>query len=312
LDEPVGGRAYAPAIAENGTLYVSSAAGVLSLAPDGEVRWKRSLGLVSGTPSLTPDGHVAIGAQGGQVLVLSSERGKTRSKASVGGGVRGSPLVLADGSLVAGAFDNALHRFDAEGRRLFRSALPDRVRGPAAWNGGGTIAVAAGTHVLFMTLRGEIRARATVDDDVVAGPSIADDGTVWVLSDDAVLHALSVEGRSRARAELGGSVSISAELAVGPDGAVRVGTRSALVCIGANGTERWRLTSEGVFGGGVSVDSNGVTLALNQQGRLYAVDAAGKVLWHVDTGARTDATPVLGPDGTVYVSTFGGRLQGWR
>lgn len=306
------GRLSPPAVAADGTLYLAGAAGVGAVQPDGTIRWMQRIGYITGTPSLTPTGDVAVGTSGGALLQITPQ-GDIRVRTLTGGQVRGAPLVLADGSMVVGAFDQALHRFDAEGRRLFRLPMSGQIQGAAAWSKNGEILVPVQQELIVVTTRGDVRTRVPLGATVVAGPAVADDGTVWVLTEDGGLHQLSPRFAVRSRTDVGAGVSVTTTLAVGRDGAVRVPTRAgALVCVGPNGTERWRLTGEGSFLGGASIAANDVTLVVNDQNALLAVDPEGTVVWRVDIGTRVDAPPVLGADGTVYVATVRGNLQAWR
>lgn len=305
------GRLSPPAVAADGTLYLAGAAGVGAVQSDGTVRWMQRLGYITGTPSLTPTGDIAVGTSGGALLQITAQ-GDVRARTTTGGQVRGAPLVLADGSMVVGAYDQAVHRFDAEGRRLFRVPVPSQVQGAAVWSKNGEILVPLNDELVVLTPRGDVRTRVPLGATVVAGPAVADDGTIWILTLDGGLHQLSPRFAVRTRTDVAGQVAVTTTLAVGRDGAVRVPTRDgALVCVGPNGTERWRLTGEGGFLGGVTIDMNDVSLLVNEQGVLLAVDPDGTVLWRARIDTRVDAPPVAGPTGAVYVATVRGTLQAW-
>jgi outer membrane protein assembly factor BamB len=306
------GRLSPPAVAADGTLYLAGAAGVGAVQRDGTIRWLQRLGYVTGTPSLTPTGDVAVGTSGGALLQITP-RGDVRARTLTGGQVRGAPLVLADGSMVVGAFDQAVHRFDAEGRRLFRLAMSGQVQGAAAWSRNREVLVPVDQQLVVVTPRGDVRTRVPLGATIVAGPAVADDGTVWVLTEDGGLHQLSPRFAVRTRTDVGEGVTVTTTIAVGQDGAVRVPTRAAgLVCVGPNGTERWRLMAEGGFLGGVAIDENDVALAVNDQGDLLAIDPDGTVVWRAPVQSRVDVAPVVGADGTIYVATVRGTLQAWR
>lgn len=302
------GRVFAPAVAADGSLFVGSQAGVAMVAPDGAVRWSLRLGLVSGTPSITPEGHAAVGAQPGQAMVVGN--GRIRHRATVGGGVRGSPLVLGDGSLVLAAYDQAVHRYDAEGRRLFRTPVAGNVRGMAARTRD-RIVVPAGDEVLFLTLDGNVAERGSVGAEIALGPAVADDGSVWVLTGEGVLFAVEPDGAVGVRRELGVRPSLASNLAVAPDGSLRFATADAgLLAVGAGGTERWRYEADGPIVAGVTVDTEGRSLCLSVSGQLLLIGPDGQKLWNVPIGGRGDAAPVL-TEGAIYVPTFGGTLQAW-
>lgn len=306
------GRGFPPAVDRDGTIFVAGMAGVTALTPEGQVRWSVRLGFTSGTPSLTPDGHVAVGTQGGEVVVVSRE-GDVRVRARVGGAVRGSPLVLGDGSIVVGGFDRTVSRLDAEGRRIFRVVVDTQVQGTPAWDARGSIVVPVGRELLFLSPEGDVQARALLGASIIAGPSLAQDGAAWVLSSDGALFAVERSGRVRSRSDLALRPAIASPFAVGADGAIRIGGRDAgLLCFGPTGTERWRVDSIGALPGGVSVDADGVAVAVDVDGRLLAVDAEGHVRWRAELGTRTSGPPVLGRDGTILVVTERGTLLAYR
>jgi ABC-type dipeptide/oligopeptide/nickel transport system permease subunit/outer membrane protein assembly factor BamB len=78
---------------------------------------------------------------------------------------------------------------------------------------------------------------------------------------------------------------------------------------------------EGIeFTGGPAVSSDGTIYITSQEGELYALDPAGKLLWQVQLAAPPVSTPALGRAGEVYVAdkeagltaiTPGGELR-WR
>jgi outer membrane protein assembly factor BamB len=255
-----------------------------------------------------------VGTNAGALITLDpGAEGATRPRSLVGGAVRSSPLVLEDGSVVVTAFDQAVHRFDADGRRVFRVSMNAQTNQPPAWTDG-MLLVPAGDWLHVLSPRGDRLASHTVGAPIVAGPLVADDGMVWLVTQDGSVHQLSPRGGRRMRADLAISVSSDTGIAIGSDGALRIPARDdGIVCVGPTGTERWRMTGEGGFPGGVTVDAANTTLAVNDAGRLLAVDAAGTILWRVAlNNGRTQAAPVLGADGTVYVATARGSIQAWR
>ncbi|MEO0325229.1 MAG: PQQ-binding-like beta-propeller repeat protein [Myxococcota bacterium] len=304
------GRAFSPALAEDGTLFVASQAGLAAVAPSGELRWALPLGLVAGTPSLTPDGSVAVGATPGEVVVVRA--GRVVLRAPVGGVVRGSPLVLPDGSFVVAAWDQALHRFDAEGQRLFRVALPAGVRGAPARGPRGTLWVPAGSELVRVEADGRVRRRVDLGREIVNGPALADDGRAWVVLDEGLLVAVSPEGQPLVQRPLDMEPSAASNLAVAADGSLRVASASgALLGIGPGGSVRWRY-EEGAPSGGVTVDPEGVTLTRDAGGQVLCISAEGQLRWRLPIEGGGDAAPVLGEDGTLFVAEASGALSAWR
>lgn len=307
------GRSHAPAIDEAGMLYVAGQRGLSAVGPDGTVRWtSRGLGSVSGTPSLTPDGHLAVGVPS-ELMVVGAARVRARSSLR---GVLGSPLVLDDGSIVAVASSPSMvvQRVDADGHRMFSSVIRTRPRGAAAQSGG-YIAVPIGHELVWMNVQGSVHRRVELGSEIALGPAVASDGAAWVATTDGVVAAIAPSGRVLTRVSLNIEPTFVSNLAVADDGSVRVPTVDAgLVCLGPNGTERWRVEALAPITGGITIDAEGTTLLLRRApDRLSAVGADGQIRWNVEVGnSGGDAAPVMGADSTIYVATFGGELQAWR
>ncbi len=305
-------RPSAPVVVGDGELYVSTSTGLIALAPDGTIRWSQRLGFVAATPALTPTRELVVGTNAGALVTLSRD-GELKGRTSVGGAVRSSPLVLHDGSVVVNAYDQAVHRFDAEGREVFRVSMNGQTNEPVAWTRDGLLLVPAADWLHVLSARGDRVASHTVGASIIAGPAVADDGTAWVVAQDGSAHQLQPRGGRRSRTELDIAVGSDTGIAIGSDGAVRIpGRDDGIVCLGPTGTERWRVTGEGGFPGQLTVDAAGVTLGVSDTGRLVAVDPGGNVLWRADLESRGQAAPVLGADGTVYVATARGSIEAWR
>jgi outer membrane protein assembly factor BamB len=301
-------------------LFVGNLRGLIALSRDGKTLWTTPIDAVSGVPAIMPTGDVAVPTHGGE-LVIVSPRGERSRAFQVGATVVGSPLVLPDGSVVVSAIDAAMHRFDADGRRLFRAELLElgvdsasgRVTSPPASDGRHTLVAAAGAAVVLVSEQGNVRRRISLDGSAIGMPVVTKRGNIWLLTRGGGLYRFSSEGAEKLRIDLGVRVSAASGLAVAADGSVRVGALdAALLCIGPSGKERWRVTSEGAFPGMLTVDPTGVTLAINEQGRLYAVEPDGRVRWQQELGSYTPSAPVVGPDGVLYLVTPRGAVQAWQ
>ncbi|MEM1416523.1 MAG: PQQ-binding-like beta-propeller repeat protein [Myxococcota bacterium] len=305
-----GGRVFTPSIAEDGTIFVASQAGLAAVTPAGELSWAIELGLVAHTPSITPDGSIVAGANQTDLVFVRAGRVVLRTR--VGGVVRGSPLVLADGSVVVSAWDQAVHRFDAEGRRLFRRPLRASVRGAPALGPAGRVWVPSGSELLQLDAEGGRRESVGLGAEIVNGPAIGEDGRAWVVLEDGTLHAVSRDGQPILRTPLDIQPSPGSNLAIARDGSLRVASASgALVAIAPGGSVRWRY-EEGRIVGGVTVDAAGVALTRDQSGAVVAVDAQGSLRWRLAIEGHGSAAPVLGADGTLYVPEASGALSAWR
>jgi outer membrane protein assembly factor BamB len=304
-------RAFAPAVTEDGTLFVATASGVSALGSDGQTQWTLPLRRPLSAPAITPEGHIVFAA-GRTELYTVDRAGRIRNRVPVGAVPQGSPLVLDDGSVVIAALDHAVHRFDAEGRRIFRTRVASTIRGEAALDQRGRLLVPTSTDLVTLDVDGRIVGTDNIARDTLGGPTVAEDGVTWLLGRRGGLVAVEADGRVAERADVATALSASNRLAVGSDGALRVTANSAgVVCVGPNGGERWRYEGDASFPGPLTLDANDTTLTTDGTGSLTAIGADGTLLWRVRAGSMSQP-PVVGADGTVYVATGRGTIQAWR
>jgi len=60
------------------------------------------------------------------------------------------------------------------------------------------------------------------------------------------------------------------------------------------------------------IDANGRIYVGSQDDSIYCLSPDGEVLWQHNIGQDVDATPALGPDGTLFVGADDGRLHALR
>ena len=153
----------------------------------------------------------------------------------------------------------------------------------------------------------------------VAAPVVADDGTIYVgLVYDRNLYAIDpCSGMVLWQTDLadpceplfGGAYQdehldpgVWSEPALGPDGTIYVSMDDPyLRALDPTGAIKW-VTRLGMLGGfTLSVGADGLIYAAGDDRSLYVVSPAGERLAYFD-GSGWLTYPVVGPDGTVYVS----------
>ncbi len=137
-------------------------------------------------------------------------------------------------------------------------------------------------------------------------PALDHRGTVYLVSADRFLYAVSPDGAERWRFALGSRPSTSPVVAY--DGTVLAGTaRGRLWAVAPSGRARWSFTAP---------SRPARTPALGQDGSIYlpagdlllALDWRGQERWRYRLAAEAAAAPAIGPDGTVYLPTGDRRL----
>jgi outer membrane protein assembly factor BamB len=301
-----------PAVLEDGTLIVGSAAGVHALDPaTGEQRWFAPIGPVRYTPSLTPNAELVVIA-GGR-LVLLSELGESR-EVELPSRLTGAPLVLDSGTIVVLGRDAQAHVVGGDGAYVTSVPLSSPMSG-AQWTasaGGDRVVISGpGQELTLLSLQAGDERPVHLAARAAASPLVADDETIWVVGESGTLWALSADGRARTSAELGqGGGRPSA--ALGWDGALRVALPYGEVAsVSSGGEERWRRGIDAAPGA-LLLDADDTALLVSARGTLYAIDRAGELRWRVTLGVRNAGRPVLAQDGTVVVVARSGVIQAWK
>lgn len=311
-DRKVGrGRLAGPILAGDGAIYVGDSMGLIGLARDGTARFRKSLGVIAAAPSIDPSDDLVAPTHHGLLTRVSFE-GHLRSYVRVGASLSSSPLVLDDGSAVVLAADNALHRFDAEGGRIFRSVFRSEPLGPPALTADQTLVVPITGGLARLDLDGRQKSLIAFASAPVTGPAAFKDGTTWIVLEEGRLVAIETDDRLRVQVELPGRGSRQVALAIDGDGGVRVAGPWGLVAVGNGGVERWRFDSEGGFTSGLVVDAAGVVVGATEHNDLVAVDADGQLLWKVPLGAPASSPAVVDSEGVLYITTRSGTMQAWR
>jgi outer membrane protein assembly factor BamB len=172
--------------------------------------------------------------------------------------------------------------------------------------------------LVFLTLLGlasasaeeqpyELAWRYVTGGRVVAKPAVDHRGTIYILSDDRTLYALSALGRERWRYPVGRK--LSAGPVVTYDGTVLLGTQSGiLMATGANGRLHWMFSPR--TGGCLNpaVGSDGSIVLATTSGMIYCLSYTGKERWRYRVRAELASSPSIGEDGTVYIGTTDRRL----
>lgn len=304
-------RPRGPTVSADGTLFVGTLGGLTALGPDGTERWFAPLGPLHAAPSLMPGGDLLVVTRAGLVVQLSPE-GMTRRSVELGVPTHGMPLVLDDGSFAIGTLDRRLHRLDSGLRRVFDTELPEPAAAILSRLPRELLAVPSGHSLRLLDREGRVARNVPLGNRPTSPALVADDGTVWVIAEPGIALAIESSGRVRSRTELGSRHYEGAAPAVGRDGALRVPTLTrGLVCIGPAGSERWTVSSSAGHQAPVNLDDEDTALLVDRAGRMFAIGADGALRWQVTLETYSYEAPVLGPDGTLYVTTERGVLQAW-
>ncbi len=263
----------------------------------GDLKWKfETDGAVVGSITVGSDGRIHIACEDGKLYTLDSD-GTTLWVLDVNTPLVSAPSIGPDGGLYVGSSDGQLFAIDAAGQRrwTYDSTRDPIYSSPAVAPDGSVYFGSAGGTVDALDRNGEELWQfetkgpgALPDGAVFASPALAADGTVYVAGlYDPNLYALNPA-----------------------DGSVKWVCRFPPNSEDAN-AGGWPFTSP------VVADDGTIYQTLLYDRHLYAIEPTdGTIRWSVDlcdpnlfaegTEVPTDSDgwsePVLGPDGTIYVS----------
>lgn len=290
-DLTLGGMIWATAaLGEDGLLFVGDDSDQLhAIDPDQDtVVWSKKLGNceparapgpegarcdVDGGPTIGPDGHLYVGADG--VYRLSRDGtavwhypGEEVERPSH---VFATPVVTRDGVYFGGQ-DGMITALDPDGAQ---------------------------------------RWQYKVGADVDGSPAVGIDGTLYVGADDGRVHALRTDGSLKwsfvSQADIRSSVTVA------PDGTIYVTSFDRnLYSLDPGGNIRWVLATAGRIMSTPVVDRDGNVFFGSQDDHLYGVTPKGKVMWSLDVGADVDGTAAITPAGTLVFGADDGMIRGVR
>ncbi len=262
--------------------------------------------------------------------------GDLKWRFETGGAVISSMTVGADGRTHIACEDGILYTLDAGGEVLWTLDVNTPLLSAPSIGPDGRLHVGGRDGRLYaVDPNGHLRWTCTTGDAIYSSPAVGADGEVYVGSTDGSLYALSRDGAERWRFRTGGpgvlpAGAILASPAIGADGTVYVAglyDPNLYALNPADGSVKWVCrfppnsndpnTGGWPFAAPVVADDGTIYQVLLYDQHLYAIEPAdGAIRWSVDLcrhdlfGADANvpvdsdgwSEPVLGPDGTIYVS----------
>ena len=260
------------------------------------------------------------------------DAGQVKWKFDAAGAVVASVTVGFDGRVHVACEDGRLHTLDAEGRLLWTCEMDSAAVSSPTIGPDGSLFVGSERGTLYaIDINGKTRWTYRTGGPIYSSPAVAPDGSVFVGSADGTLYALTDGGSERWRFQTKGpgirpTGAIFASPSLGTDGAVYVAGLydPNLYALDAHdGSVRWvcRFGVPGgrIFASPVVAKDGTIYQALLRDTHLYAIEPkAGGIVWSADLvgpdiaalagpdvrlNGEAWSEPVLGPDGTIYVST---------
>jgi outer membrane protein assembly factor BamB len=144
------------------------------------------------------------------------------------------------------------------------------------------------------------------------------DGNVYAGNVDGYLYAVGPDGKMLWREKSTDEEEIKPEVVFGPGGAVYFGNDGYYLCRREpDGGLRDIFEADDVIAAAAAVDADGNVFFVADDGYLFAMSSSGRMLWKQEIAVEMKdifytSAPAIGPDGTVYVSSWDGGVYAFR
>ncbi len=277
---------------------------VYALFPNGTKKWSYNVGLmIWSTPAIAEDGTIYVTSYD-DYLHAVNPNGTLKWKFDAGDSISSSPAIAEDGTIYFGTMlsGNRIYAVNPNGTEKWHYTTGYIITSDPAIGDDGTIYIGSGDKYLYALYpNGTLQWRFRTGDYVKGHPSIADDGTIYFPSTDDYLYALYPNGTLKWKSKTGwGAVSSAA---IGEDGTLYIGADKLYAIYPNNGTKKWTLNVGRISHASPAISADG-TIYVSAGKSLVAVNPDGTEKWRREIcNLRADSSPCIGEDGTIYVGS---------
>ena len=307
----LGGRAAgSPAIAPDGTVYVTGNGGLVAIAPDGAEKWRSQYIQVTSSPTIGPDGAIYFCELHG-ILYAYNPGGSPMWPGghAIQAAVYDTAPLMGNGGAIYIASGGISAYSASDGMPLWQHKQYIGLAELAALGPDGNILLGAanGQFYSFQPSDGSVAWQANVRDArALGGTAIGSDGTIYVGADNGVLYAVFNDGKPRWEFKAAGP--ISTEPVVAEDGTVYVAAADKLYAVTPEGKKKWAFAAPYEFRTAPALAADGTIYCPTADNKLYAINPDGSKKWEYASGEMISTPPNIAADGTIYVATVEGRL----
>ena len=150
---------------------------------------------------------------------------------------------------------------------------------------------------------------ATTGGVIFSSPAIAADGSIYIGSNDNMLHAFNADGTNKWSFETGNWVDSTPS--IGPDGTIYVGSwdNKIYALNPDNGNKNWEYETNSYIVASPAIGADGKIYIGFKDSIFYAFESNGSVAWEYFTGEPITSSAALGQDGTIYFGDENGTFH---
>tara|TARA_B100000035_G_scaffold25504_1_gene20010 strand:- start:4997 stop:8554 length:3558 start_codon:yes stop_codon:yes gene_type:complete len=150
---------------------------------------------------------------------------------------------------------------------------------------------------------------ATTGGVIFSSPAIAADGSIYIGSNDNMLHAFNADGTNKWSFETGNWVDSTPS--IGPDGTIYVGSwdNKIYALNPDNGNKNWEYETNSYIVASPAIGADGKIYIGSKDSIFYAFESNGSVAWEYFAGEPITSSAALGQDGTIYFGDENGTFH---
>jgi outer membrane protein assembly factor BamB len=298
-----------PALDANGVIYVTSWDGrLLAINSDGSRRWVFKTGCESvSSPAIGTDGTIFFGARNRRIYAVDAA-GRKQWDFKTGGWVDASPALGTDGTIYLGSWDKKFYALNPAGQKQWEFPTGGPIVSSAAINSEGVIYFGSHDRKFYaLNPDGSKRWEFASGGAITASPAIGSEGEIYFSSVDGKLYALNSDGSRRWALQTGGITPSSPVLDAA--GNVYLSVNQTHCAVTPDGKLRWQQDfwhpQPGGFGESTAAAlADNTVVFMGRNGYVMTVpaeDGAREFVWNFWLYGPTYSSPLVAPNGTIYV-----------
>ena len=150
---------------------------------------------------------------------------------------------------------------------------------------------------------------ATTGGVIFSSPAIAADGSIYIGSNDNMLHAFNADGTNKWTFETGNWVDSTPS--IGPDGTIYVGSwdNKIYALNPDNGNKNWEYETNSYIVASPAIGADGKIYIGSKDSIFYAFESNGSIAWEYFAGEPITSSAALAQDGTIYFGDENGTFH---
>jgi len=300
-----------PTIGTNGVVYVGNCNNLYALNSDGSQKWKINSNTEFGTPAIGKNNTPYVGK--GRSLCAINNQGTIKWKYPVQEIIKHSPAIGADGTIYIGN-GRELLAINPDSTKKWKSYISREIAYSPFIGPEGTIYVQTRDGFLYaLNKNGNIKWKFNFGSHrgevkiYFSNPAVDNNGNIYIGSQEG-FYSITSSGRQKWKMDTNGKV-VSA--AVGANGLIYLKFNRKIYALNSDGKVQWKIsTGTQLFSITPAIDKAGNIYDVGHSNLLYKIDSTGTNVNKSKLSKYSSllSTPMIGPEGTIYVGTLNGKL----